>query len=410
MHDRELYSRLLGLTAPWSVSEIRLDMPKKQVEVFIVHSAPRESCPECGEECPKHDSLERKWRHLDTMQFVTLLVAKVPRIDCKEHGVRQVKVPWAEAQSRFTALFEALVIDWLKEASIAAVAGMLKMTWDQVDGVLARAVARGLARRQQYLPTMHGVDETSFQKRHEYVTVISDQITGAVVHVADGRGKDELEAFYRHFSLEERAAVDSIALDMSEAFISAVRACIPDADEKIAFDKFHVAKHLGDAVNKVRRGENAVLIGKGDRRLVKSKYLFLKNPTNWTDEQKRRFDGLRSSNLRTGRAFALKETAMSLWGYRSWYAAEKNWLRWYGWAIRSRIEPMKAVARMVKRHLDGILNAVVTGVTNARAEGINAVIQWVKYTARGFRNRARFRNAIYFHLGGLDLYPATLTR
>jgi len=120
----------------------------------------------------------------------------------------------------------------------------------------------------------------------------------------------------------------------------------------------------------------------------------------------RSLDALKGTILKTARAWAIKETAAELWDFTSWSRAKRAWLRWYGWAIRSRLEPVKKVARMVKSHLVGILNAVVTGITNAMAEGgINSAIQRIKYNARGYRNRANFRTAIYFHLGGLDLYP-----
>jgi transposase len=410
MHDRDLYAQILGVTSPWGVMDVQLNQKDRMVEVHLAHQTERGECAECGVKCPKYDARERRWRHLDTCQFQTILVAQVPRVECGEHGVHQVKVPWAEKGSRFTALFEALTIDWLKQTSISGVSELLGLSWAEVDGIMGRAVARGLARRKEYLPTQLGVDETSFQKRHEYVTVVSDQAEGTVLYVADGRGKDELKAFYQRFPAEELQGLDTVAMDMHEPFISATREVVPQADEKIAFDKFHVAKHLGDAVDKVRREEHRALLGLGDERLSKTKYLWLKNPANLSADQKQDFAALRISTLKTARAWALKEAAMGLWHYRSRSYAQKVWLRWYAWGIRSRLVPVKKVARMVKHHLEGILNAVVSGITNARAEGINAVIQWVKYTARGFRNRDRFRNAIYFHLGGLDLYPASVRR
>jgi transposase len=176
----------------------------------------------------------------------------------------------------------------------------------------------------------------------------------------------------------------------------------------IVFDKFHIAKHLGDAVDKVRRRENRELVSKGNERLKRSKYLWLQNPDRMSTKRWREFAPLRDSRLKVARAWAIKEAAMLLWGYvrRGW--AERMWDRWYGWAIRSRLEPIKRVARMIKRHWEGVINAATTGVTNARAEAINGRIQWLKRMACGYRNRANFRNAIYFHLGGLDLYPEAL--
>ena len=304
-------------------------------------------------------------------------------------------------------MFEALIIDWLKEvASVTAVARLLGLTWHEVDGVQRRAVRRGLARRTPRLPKEIGVDETSFQRRHEYVTVIIDREAKVVSHVADGRGREVLDDYYAGHQVEEREAVTSVTMDMWAPYIESTRHHIPDADTKIAFDKFHVAQHLGNAVDKVRRQEHRALHGEGDEQLKKTKYLWLRNPDNFTTKAWERFEPLRHSSLKTARAWAIKEFAMTLWTYRRRTWALRAWTRWYSWAIRSRLEPVKQVARMVKSHLEGILTAVIKGITNARAEGINAKIQWMKYTARGFRNRERFRNAIYFHLGGLALYPA----
>jgi transposase len=410
MRDKDLYAKILGIESPWSVSGVDLALDKGEVLVHLVNEEKRPPCPECGEPCSGYDSRSRRWRHLDTCQYRTVLVAQVPRVECPEHGVLQVRVPWSESGSRFTALFEALVIDWLGEASISAVMRLMNLDWGQVARIMARAVERGLARREAKLPRHLGVDETSYQKRHEYVTVVCDQREGTVVHVADGRGRDSLDDFYKAFDEQQRQAVESVAMDMWPAYIGSTEHYIPDAETKIAFDKFHVAQHLSKAVDKIRRQENKALLTLGDERLKGSKYLWLKNPAHISDERWVSFGSLRESSLKTARAWAIKEVAMSLWHYvrRGW--ARKAWEKWYAWAIRSQLEPIKQVARMVKAHLEGILTAIVRGVTNARSEGINAKIQWIKYTARGFRNRERFRNAIYFHLGGLDLYPEGVMR
>jgi len=410
MRDTDLYQRILGIQPPWTISGVELDTPSKEVRVLVENLDPELPCPTCGHLCSRYDSRSRRWRHLDTCQFQTILVAEVPRVSCPDHGVKQVQVPWGEPSSRFTALFEALVIDWLKEGSISAVSRLLGLSWDEVDGIMARAVQRGLARRHQQLPSRLGVDETSFQRRHQYVTILMDQDRGTVVHIGDGRDRAILDDFFAHFSEPQRQAVESVAMDMWDAYIVSVEDHIPDAERKIAFDKFHLAKHLGEAVDKVRREEHKALLGQGVETLKGSKYLWLTNPDSFDAQRWAAFQPLRTATLKTARAWALKEVAMSLWRYRSRAWARKGWLRWYGWAIRSRLEPIRKVARMVKRHLDGILNAVTLRITNARAEGINATVQRIKFTARGYRNRERFRNAIYFHLGGLDLYPATLNR
>jgi len=405
MQDRELYKQILGIQSPWRVEDVDLDTAKREVLVWLGTSEQQLPCPECGASCPRHDARQRRWRHLDTCQFQTTLCADVPRVRCEEHGVRQIKVPWAEPGSGFSALFEALVISWLREASVSAVARLFDLSWNSVAGIRRRAVERGLARREQQLPKHLGVDETSFQKRHEYVTTLIDQAEGTVVHVADGRKRETLDEFFRRFSREEREQVESVAMDMWQGYIVSVEEHIPDAERKIVFDKFHVAQHLCNAVDQVRRAENRTLVAAGDETLKRSRYVWLQNPENMSWESRDRLESLRSSSLKTARAWAIKEFAATLWRYRSRAWARKAWERWYSWAIRSRLEPIKKVARMIKRHLEGIVNAVVSGITNARAEGINSRIQWIKKTACGYRNRDTFREAIYFHLGGLDLYP-----
>jgi transposase len=405
MQDGELYRQILGIQSPWRVEDVELRLDDREVHVQLVCEQRELPCPSCGTLCPQHDARPRRWRHLDTCQFQTILCAPVPRVRCPEHGVHQVAVPWAEPGSGFTALFEALVISWLQEASISAVAGLLELSWTAVDGIRSRAVKRGLERRKMKLPPRLGVDETSFQKRHEYVTVLIDQVQGTVLHVADGRGREVLDDFFDLFSLEEREQVESVAMDMWQAYIRSVEEHIPDAERKIVFDKFHVAQHLCNAVDQVRRAENRAFVEAGDERLKRSRYLWLQNPEAMTWAAHQRLEDLRDISLKTARAWAIKEFAATLWHYRRRAWARKAWLRWYSWAIRSRLAPIRRVARMIKRHLEGILNAVVSGITNARAEGMNSRIQQIKRAACGFRNRERFREAIYFHLGGLDLLP-----
>lgn len=405
MRDKELYARILGIEAPWRVADVDLNLQLGEVVVHVEHAGETVGCPQCGHVARKYDTRQRRWRHLDTCQYRTYLAAKVPRVECPEHRVLQIAVPWSEGRSRLTALCEGVVIDWLRHATSAAVAKQMRLSWDEVDGVMQRAVRRGLRRREVQLPRRIGVDETSFQKRHEYVTVIND-LDGKVVHVADGRGKEALEQFYQQFDRQRLAGVETVAMDMWGPYIQVTAEYVPEAQNKIAFDKFHVAKHLGDAVDQVRRAESRKLAGMGDERLKGSRYLWLTNAKNMDAERWDRFEALRTSRLQTARAWSYKERAMMGWAPGTRKGAREAWLAWYRSAIRCRLEPIKRVARMVKRHLEGIVTAMVQGVSNARAESINAGVQKLKYMARGFRNRERFRNAIYFHLGGLDLYPA----
>jgi transposase len=412
MHDKELYATILGVTSPWVVREVEVRVGAEEVEVFIEHDGTVDlCCPECGEAGKRHDFRRRSWRHLDTCQYRTVLTGDVPRVRCPEHGVRQVRVPWAEDRSRFTAMLESLAIDWLREASISAVSRRMGLSWDELDGIRERAVRRGLLRREAQPIHSIGVDETSFQRRHEYVTVVNDVRGGRVLYVGDGRGHKTLATFYRGLTPEQLESIEAIAMDMWRPYVRATREHVTGWESKVCFDRFHVAKYLGNAVNDVRKAEHKELLRKGDDRLKRTRFLWLMGPDRLkkvNEERRAQFDELRASTLKVARAWAIKETARGLWGYvrRGW--ALKAWNRWLAWAFRSRLEPVRKAARVIKKNLWGILNAVVKNVTNATSESLNAKIQWVKKNACGFRNRERFKTAILFHCGGLDLYPLPL--
>lgn len=412
MRDKDLYAQILGISSPWQVNDVELELSKGEITVHVQHEeGSQHHCPTCGKASPGYDSRPRRWRHLDTCQYKTILAADVPRIKCEDHGVVTVSVPWAEAGSDFTAMFEALIIDWLKEASTSAVSRLMGLSWNAIDGIMQRAVKRGLSRRDtKFCVAQIGVDETAFKKRHDYVTVVSDQKKGTILFVGSDRKKATLKAWYESLSDEQREAIESISMDMWPAFINATLESLPDAEEKIAFDKFHVAKYLGEAVDKVRRQEHKALMSEGYEDLKGSKYDWLYNPENMTRQQMNRFKVLRDSTLKTARAWAIKELAMSLWHYVGKAWARKAWERWLSWAVRSRLDPIKKVAGTIKEHLWGILNAIVLKVSNGPAEGLNSRIKMIKVRSRGFRNKERFANAIYFHLGGLDLYPEGVIR
>jgi len=405
--SRTLYATLLGLKAPWTITDVELQQPPGEVHIRV--ALPEGTlwvCPECGSAAPIHDHQERHWRHLDTCQFPTFVHARIPRLKCPTHGIKQLPVPWAEAGSRFTAMFEALTIDWLKQASIKAVAQQLRISWAEADGIMQRAVRRGLKRRTPEAPRHAGVDETSFQKRHEYVTVVGDLERSVVVHVADDRGREALDGFWSSLTETQRARVEAVAMDMWEPYIQSTLAYLPGAEGKIVFDKFHVAQHLGDAVDRVRKQEHRTRLAEGDPILKGTKYRWLENPQGRRWAAARAFNLLRALAPRVGRAWALREAAMALWSLHYPGAADRNFAAWYRWARRSRLEPMRKVAAMIKRHWANIRTYFTHRITNAGVEALNAKIQAAKHRACGFRNRERFRTAIYFHCGGLNLYPA----
>lgn len=410
MQDRQLYQQILGIAEPWFVErvELTLEGTAGAVNVFLAHRSDAQwSCPECDRVCPLHDHQpQRTWRHLDTCQYSTLLQAELPRTECPEHGVKVVRVPWAEPHSRFTALFERLAIDWLHVGSQSAVAALLRLSWDEVHGIMQRAVRRGLARRQEEPVPYVGVDEKAFKKRHRYATIVTDIVGGRVLYVAKDRKQSSLDGFWKSLTDAQRSGIQAVAMDMWEPYENSVREHLDDAEERIVFDKFHVAKHLGEAVDKVRRQEHKLLLSLGDDSLTGTKYWWLRNPDNFSRRQWRDFKGLRESRLKTARAWALKEQGMALWDYIYQKPAENHFAWWYRWATHSRLPPMIEKAKMLKRHLKNILTYLKHPITNALSEGLNSKIQWVKYTARGFRNFDNFVDAIYFHCGDLDLAPS----
>jgi transposase len=411
MRDTELYRQLLGLEAPWTVARVELDVKALRVDVHAEHVEGHQfDCPVCGRALAVYDhAAERSWRHLDSMQFKTFLHARPPRVECPEHGVRQVKLAWAEPRARFTALFERLCIDILRETSITGATRILGISWDEAWHVLDRAVERGRARKQTRPVAKLGVDEKAIARGHTYLTLVCDIEAGTVEHVAEGRKEASLDTYFEQLPPEARERIEAVAVDMWEPYLYSLHGNVPGASEKIVFDRFHIMQHMTRAVDLVRRREHRLLRAEGDESLKGSKYLWLYSAENLPEHMADRFTPLRSSHLKTARAWAIKESLRDLWSYvrRGW--AEKHWKRWFFWATHSRLPPVIKVARTIERHLDNVLTYFRHRITNATSEGLNSKIQTVKQRAAGYRNAEHFKTAIYFHCGGLDLYPHAAT-
>ena len=208
----------------------------------------------------------------------TYLVCDVPRVACPEHGVMTVTVPWSERLSRFTVRFEALVIDGLREATVLAVHRLLEVSWNAIKGINQRAVVRGLERRKEDVLTHVCVDETSFKKRHDDVTVVSDHVGGKVIHVGEGRRKGTLDDWYRSLSDDRLHAIESVSMDMWPASITSTLKHVPDGDKKIALDRFHVVRKVSEAMDKVRRQEHKALLKQGIHDLKVTTYHWLTTP------------------------------------------------------------------------------------------------------------------------------------
>lgn len=407
MQDTALYQHLLDLRTPWSVSRVDLNVKGQRVDVWAEHPDGQSwPCPECKKALAIYDHAEeRVWRHLDSCQYKTFLHARIPRVKCAEHGVLQVAVPWAEPKSRFTMLFERLAIDVLGQCDVSGATRILRISWDEAWGIMERAVARGRARKKAEVIRHFGVDEKASAKGYRYVTVVCDLERGTVEHVAEDRKLESLAEYFKTLTEEQRSGVAAVAMDMWQPYIQATLAHIPDAAGKIVFDRFHVMAHVGKAVDMVRKQEHRRLMAEGDETLKGSKYLWLYSRENVPEHRQREFAALRREELQVGRAWAIKEALRRLWHYTYPASGWKFWKQWYFWATHSRLEPIRRAAETLRRHIANILTYFRHPVTNAVSEGLNSKIQTIKKMACGFRNMENFKTAIYFHCGGLNLYP-----
>lgn len=410
MDDKRLFELLLELKAPWSVRDVKVDRQAGRVDVTLGHALGGALlCPHCEERCPLHDHApKRQWRHMDTMQHHTYLHVAPPRVRCKEHGVKTARLPWAGPRSRFTEMFEMKVIDTLEDLqNITSACKVLDVSWDEVFGVMNRAVRRGLARRDVGTLKHIGVDEKAWKKGHTYVTVLADLEKKAVVDIEKGRTTQSLDALYCALPKGSLDNVAAIAMDMWAAFLKSTLEHIPGASDKIVHDRFHCVQMLLKALNKVRAKEAKQLNKREDLRLVSAKYAVGKNPGNLTDKQRAKLDTILESDLETGRAWALKENGRRLWEAQSLEEAQSKFDHWYAQVESSGIGPMIEVARAFKMRSKQILNWFKHMVSTGIVEALNGQIMTIKRRARGHRNFDNLRTAILFFLGKLDL---TLTQ
>lgn len=408
MQDTKLFETILGLQAPWRIARVVVDPEAQRIDLWAEHGDTRWPCPACAQDlgCWDHAE-ERTWRHLDTCQFETHLHARVPRVQCPTHGVKQVRVPWAEPRSRFTVLMERLIIDVIHQCStLSGARRLLRISWDEAWGVMDRAVRRGQARKPARALRYVGVDEKAFRKGHVYHTVVCDLERSTVEYVGEGRGVESLVPFYAGLTDAERDALQAVAMDMWDPYIKATREGLPDGADRIVFDRFHVMRDITTAVDLVRKQEHRTLLRQtGASVLTGTKYLWLYAAERLPTTRRGAFQELRALNLKVARAWAIKESLRALWDYRQPAAVARFFRQWYGWARRSQLEPIRRVAATLRRHVAGVLRYCRHRITNGVAEGLNSKIMTIKRKACGFRNPQHFTTAIYFHCGGLDLYP-----
>ncbi|MFK7818434.1 MAG: ISL3 family transposase, partial [Planctomycetaceae bacterium] len=392
----------------WSISNVDLNMDSQTLTLALEYVGERVICPECDESCARKDhAAERSWRHLDAMQFQTVLTARVPRSSCDACGVKTIAVPWAGKHSRFTLMFEAFAIDMLLAArSVQAASTMLGIDWSTAQAIMKRAVERGLTRRSLDEVKHVGIDEKSFGKGHDYVSVMTDIDGSRVLEVTPERTIEACDSLWNTLPEEQKENVQAVAMDMWQAFETSTEKNVPNAN--IVHDRFHISKYLGDAVDKVRRDEHKQLMSDGDERLKGARYSLLFNPENLTQEKGEQLNAIVKSTLKTGRAWQLRELFRHFWEETDAVGGRAFFDHWYSWAIRSRLEPVKKVARMLKGRLGRILTWFASPISNGPSEGFNSRIQAIKSAARGFRIFEHYRIRILFFCGKLSLKPAII--
>ena len=379
--------------------------PANEFKSPLEHRGNAIECPDCGNASPRADTApKRTWRHLDTMQFATEIHAAVPRCRCQACGVKTITVPWAGKHSRFTLMFEAFAIEvLLAAANTQAAAKLLGIDWKSAQRIMDRAVQRGLARRKDDTVANVGVDEKSFGRGHDYVSVLTDTDRSRVLEVVPERTIEACNELFDSLSEGQRDSVQSVSMDMWQAFMTSAAVKVPLA--KIVHDRFHVAKYLGEAVDKVRRAEHRELKATGDDSLTGLRQLFLYNLENLSNDRFAELSKVQRADLQTGEAWSIKENFRHFWEHTDGESAKRFFGQWHWWAAGCGLKPIEKVAKMLRGHLEGLLNYFDHRVTNATAEGFNSRIQSIKSAARGIRNFANYRTRILFYCGKLDLMP-----
>ena len=409
MKDKALnehYQQILGDTSPWTVREVKLDVARLVNDVkLMVKPDAIWACPTCQSRMHIKEWRTRRWRHLDSCQFKTILEAEVPVVECSEHGAQTVQVPWAEGSSRFTLFFESFALEVLAACSAARAGELLDISWDEADGIKQRAVRRGLTRRQISGLEYVCVDEKAVGRGHDYVTVVTGVIAGKpqVLYIGDGRGEEGLNGFWVWLGPEACARIKAVSMDMGRPYQNSVRRYCLNAE--LIFDPFHLMKLLNGAVDEVRRREAVMGTEIECMALKKTRQMWLWGEENLPARHAARFAALKDSTLKTARAWRLKELWRAFKRCLDVDDAHAFFHKWYALAMRSKLEPVKKVARTFKAHLSGIVSIFKHGFCNALAEGVNSRIQLLMQKSCGYRNRQRLKTDILFHFGNLNMDP-----
>lgn len=401
--DLLLFQAALGLSDPWQVVSVEFDAEAKRLDLRVDFAkGARFPCPECDRSGLKvHDTEEKTWRHLDFFEHQAYLTARVPRVECPEHKVRLVAVPWARPRSGFTLLFEALIMAMVREMPVATLAGLVGESDMRIWRVVHHYVDRAVEAQDLEGVERVGIDETSSRRGHEYVSVFADLDERRGVFCVEGRDHETVAAFSLFLETHggDPAQVSEVCQDMSEAFLKGTLTHLPKAE--ITFDRYHVRSHLSKAVDEVRREES-----KHERELLKNtRYMWLKRPKNLTDRQRDLLDELLAQPLQTVRAYTLSQQFDRFYEIDDPDTAEEYLRRWIAEARASELRPVIAFCQMLEDHWLGVIRWHHSRISNGLLEGLNSLIQAAKRRARGYRTNRNFITMIYLIAGKLNAGP-----
>jgi len=403
MHDLDLFSAALGLEEPWTVVDVQFDVQRRRLDLRIDFAkGARFRCPECGAAgCKVHDTEEKTWRHLNFFQHEAYLTARVPRVICPEHAVKQVEVPWARERAGFTLLFEALVMALVKEMPVAAVAALIgeedKRIWRIVHHYVDQAVeAQDLSGVERA-----GIDETSSKRGQNYVSVFADLDERRAVYVTEGRDQGTVQEFSCFLETHggEVERVSEVCQDMSEAYLAGTLKHLPAAE--ITFDRYHVRQHLSKAIDEVRRAEAKQQAGL----LKNTRYLWLKRPAKLTAKQQDWLDQLLQQPLVTARCYEHALKFDHFYEIDDPDTAEEYLRRWITEVKATDIEPLIKFAEMLEAYWLGVTRWHHSRISNGLLEGLNSLIQAAKRRARGYRTNRNYIAVIYLVAGKLQAGP-----
>lgn len=401
MRVTKLLRELLGLEGV-RVLDVEFDAVGLVVDVAPTWRRPR--CSECGRKCAGYDrDRGRRWRHLDFGGMLVQLRYDTRRVECPRCGVKVEQLPWAETSAWFTRPFEDHVGYLAQRCDKTAVSAIMRVAWDTVGAIIQRVVARHEKRDPLKGLTVIGVDELSYRRHHEYITVVVDHDRACIVWAKPGKNADTLRAFFDELGPARCAKLEAVTIDMSAAYIKAVTECSPQA--QVIFDRFHVQRLAHDALDEVRRDE--VRAATGDERddLKRTRWALQKNPWNLNGVEAMKLSTLPKVNRRLFRAYLLKEALAAVLDRKQVHVAATKLDEWISWASRSRLEPFRRVARTIREHAAGILAYVRSRLSNGRTEGLNGKMRTLTRRAYGFHSADGLIAMLRLCCSGIHLDP-----